>query len=97
MTFKIKLKQGFFKTVLYHLTISPGLLILTPADYTAPSLKITKEELKSIAFIARENSEGDIEIITNDEIYIGNLLIGENNALLGQVLYKEFGNKFTLL
>ena len=97
MTFKIKLKRGFFKTELYDLSISSDLLILTPTDYPSPSLEITKEELKSIAFIARENSEGEIEIITNDVIYNGNLLNGEDNAFLGQVLYKEFGNKFTLL
>ncbi|HZK44592.1 MAG TPA: hypothetical protein VFC73_09965 [Syntrophomonadaceae bacterium] len=94
MTFKIKLKVGYFKTELYNLAISEGNITLSPLDNKADFLFIENSELKSVGYIKRENREGELEIITSDTIYTGTLLASDSLVELYKTLSKELGNKF---
>lgn len=96
MTFKIKLKVGFFKTRLYDLVIDQGQMYLKPQEENENILIIKNSELQSIYFIKKEANEGELEIVTHDSIYIGSLASSDDFVKLAQVLSKEFGNKFML-
>ncbi len=96
MTFKIKLKVGFFKTQFYNLAINDGKLILTPFDNKENDLVINDNQLKSVNFIQWESREGELEIITHDAVYLGSLAEKDDFAKLFPILSKELGSKFLI-
>ncbi len=93
MTFAIKFKVGFFKTRIYNLTVSQGRIILQPLDTNEKTLIIDDSQLQSVGFTKRENKDGELEIITNNKIYIGNFVKKDDCLKLSQILYKEFKDK----
>jgi len=101
MTFEIKLKAGFFKTSRYSLTIDNKQILLIPQkdsndDSENGKLVIDDNDLKSVCIIKGNLGAGEIEIVAQSGIYIGNFVSQTNLEEVGQVFANEFGNKFTL-
>ncbi len=95
MTFKVKLKIGFFKTQLYDLVISQGQMFWRPQEKSEAALLIKNSELESVCLIKKNGGETELEIVTSDAVYVGILVTGDDFSRLKQVLAKEFGNKFS--
>lgn len=94
LIYKIKLRTGFFKTQPYDLTIGQGQIILTPQENHANGrLVINEEDLKSICITRRNGSAGELEIITESNIYIASLIDQTYQEVLSNVLTNEFGCK----
>ncbi|MEA4924441.1 MAG: hypothetical protein VB084_03935 [Syntrophomonadaceae bacterium] len=98
MTFAIKLQAGFFKTILYYLTVEPGLIIMlsqeNQEDNESGRLVIQDEDLLSVSITRRNMTCGELEIITRDKIYIGKLSNQPDLEKAVQVFTDEFGDKF---
>lgn len=96
MTFKIKLKVGFFKTKPYELSVNKGQIALIPLEENENVILINNSELQSVNFITKDIRGGEIEIITKDDIYIGSLVVSNEFKELEKVLSKELGHKIIL-
>ncbi len=95
MTFKIKLKTGFFKTRYYYLTIGQGQIILTPQqDNEDGRLVINEEDLQSICITRRNLTVSELEIITHSNTHIGSITDQISLEEVSNVFTKEFGHKF---
>lgn len=87
LTFKIKLKTGFFKTQPYDLTIGKGQIILTPLENNRNRrLVINEEDLQSIYIIIGNVPSCELEIITASNRYIA--------SFVDQTCLKEVANVF---
>lgn len=94
LTFKIKLKTGFFKTQPYDLTLGKGQIILTPLeDNRNRRLVINAEDLQAIWIIIRNVSAGELEIITESNSYIARFTDQSCLEEVSIVFAKEFGSK----
>lgn len=96
MHFIIKLKVGFFKTMLYRLSLEEGELILTPQENPNKTLIIKNHELQTVSFLTKDTKSGEIEIVTNNSIYRGSMETGEDMEKLERALAKEFGKQIII-
>lgn len=97
MTYKIKLKAGFFKTQPYSLIISQGQIILTPQEDSGNGrLVIGKNDLRSVCLIKKDLGSGEFEIVTHSGIYIGSFAPQTDLEEVRHALAKEFGKKVIL-
>lgn len=72
---KLKLKEGFFKTVDCELTLDETLLILTPLeDYHHPSVELVLSKIVGITMNRKDQTYTEIEIRTNQFIFVAQLL-----------------------
>lgn len=98
MTFEIKMKEGFFKTQTYYLTIETGKIILTPQDDSdSRHLVIEEQELRSISITSTNMTLGELEITTRDNTYIGSLTSHNELGEIAKHFAQEFGEKFVFL
>lgn len=97
MSYKIKLKVGFFKTQLCTVEINSQQISLIPQENGAKSIIIKNDALKTAGFITNDNrGDEELEIVTVDATYRGTLVDKNDFTDLSQVLYQEFGKKFIL-
>jgi hypothetical protein len=70
MKYEVRLKTGFYETTLYQLSISEGILNITPIhdDMKSP-ICINEENLISILLLKSKHSE--IEIKTKEDTFSG--------------------------
>lgn len=95
MNLEIKLKAGFFKTQDYYLTLEAERIILNPRDDAARErLVIEEKELKSFSIITGNYNSGEVEIITDHNIYTGSFSSCADWEELFRGLAQEFGDKF---
>ena len=95
MNLEIKLKAGFFKTQDYCLTLEAERIILNPRDdMERERLVIEEKELKSFSIITRNYDSGELEIITDNNIYTGSFSSCADWEELFRGLDQEFGDKF---
>ncbi len=95
MNLEIKLKAGFFKTQDYYLTLEAERIILNPRDdMERERLVIEEKELKSFSIITRNYDSGELEIITDNNIYTGSFSSCTDWEELFRGFAQEFGDKF---
>lgn len=94
MTFEVKLKAGFFKTLCYYLTVRHGQISLTPHDSDDEKFIINNNELISMYIFEKSSQTGGIEIITQSRVYTLNFAIQSNLDDVRRAFAKEFGSKF---
>ncbi|NLB54004.1 MAG: hypothetical protein GX808_13855 [Syntrophomonadaceae bacterium] len=95
MIIEIKMKEGFFKTQPYYMTIETGKIILTPQDDSdSKRLVIEEQELRSVSITSTNMTLGELEITTRDHIYIGNLTSHNDLGEIANHFAREFGEKF---
>ena len=98
LTFEIKMKEGFFKTQPYYLTIETGKIILTPQDDSdSRRLVIEEQELRAINITSTNMTIGEMEITTRDNTYIGSLTSHNDLSEIANHLARQFGEKFVFL
>lgn len=96
MTFKVRLKAGFFKTRPYLLSFSDGQLILTPGEKSEGSCLVVRDrDLKSIGIKKGGHKHAELEIITLNGVIIGNLAPHTDLEEVYKEVAREFGHKFT--
>lgn len=94
MTFEIKLKAGFFKTLRYCLAVDHRQILLTPQDDSQSEvLLINDYELKSIYIVRGSLRAGEIEIVTQNDSYLGNFASHTDMEEVYRVFAREFGKK----
>ncbi|AFQ43778.1 hypothetical protein [Desulfosporosinus meridiei] len=96
LTFKIKLKTGFFKTQPYDLTLGKGEIILTPLEDNDGSCLVIKGEDLQAIWINIRNVSAELEIMTVTNSYIASFTDHTCLEEVSIVLAKEFGGKVTL-
>lgn len=97
LTFDVKLKEGFFKTGRYKLTIGQKQILLSPQeDLENDRIIISDKILKSVFISHRNLVSGEFEIITQDNIYVGTFTPQTNMEKVYQSFIKEFSNKIVL-
>lgn len=97
VTYEIKLKEGFFKTQVYYLTVGSGQIILTPQEHDdKDQVVINGDELQSVSIMSRNRTSPELEIVTSTNIYDGNLSAQIDLKKLAGDLDQEFGLKFVL-
>ncbi|MDD3655035.1 MAG: hypothetical protein PHO01_12825 [Desulfotomaculaceae bacterium] len=94
MTFEIKLRVGFFKTRCYRLIIAHRKILLTPHDDNNEQIIIDDKELISIDISKKGCKTGELEIISQNRVYIGNFVHQRNLKEVCRFFAGEFGNKF---
>jgi len=88
---KIKLKEGFFKTVDCELTLDETLLIMTPLeDHHHPSVELEISEIVEITMNRKVHNNTEIEIRTNQFIFVAQLL----DPMFEEALILEFHGVF---
>jgi hypothetical protein len=94
VAYELKLKTSFFKTELYDLFICSDKIILMPKDNTELQKNIiTNENLNSISLIKKSTNSFEIEISTQQGIFIGKLSKSINSEELISTLIKNFEGK----
>jgi hypothetical protein len=94
LTFKIRLKTGFFKTQPYYLTIGQGQIILTPQeDMEKGRLIISEADLQSVCITRQQLSAGELEIITRSGACVGIFSDETDLEEVSSVFSREFGPK----
>lgn len=101
MNLEIKLKAGFFKTSRYSLSIDNKQILLLPQDVSEDDsengkLVIDDNDLTSVCISIGNLGTGEIEIVAQSGIYIGNFVFQMNLEEVGKVFANEFGHKFIL-
>ena len=95
MNLEIKLKAGFFKTQEYNLILETDRIILNPRDeMERERLVIEEKELKSLSIITRNYDSGELEIITDHNIYTGSFSSCADWEELFRGLDQVLGDKF---
>lgn len=88
---KIKLKEGFFKTVDCELTLDEMMLILTPLeDHHHPSVELELSEIVEITVNRKDQIYTEIEIRTKQFIFVAQLL----NPIYEEALILELNGAF---
>lgn len=75
MAWKIKLKEGFFKTVDCEMTLDETLLIMTPLeDHHHPPVELELSEVVEITMNRKDQTSTEIEIRTKQFIFVAQIL-----------------------
>jgi len=97
LTYELKLKTGFFKTEFYDLCIYDDKIVLVSKENTAlQEIVITKKDLNSISLINKNSKFFEIEIRTQQGIFIGNLSTSFDSKELLRILVKNFDGKILI-
>ncbi|MDK9709868.1 hypothetical protein [Acidaminobacter sp.] len=98
MAWKIKLKEGFFKTVDCELTLDETLLIMTPLeDLHHPSVELELDEIVGITMNRKDQINTEIEIRTKQFIFVAQLLDSMFEEALILELYGVFQSRFQVI
>gem|GEM_PF-1243362 len=94
---ELKLKTGFFKTELYNLSIYDDKIVLTPKENTVlQEIVITNENLNSISLVNKSTDFFEIEIYTQQGMFIGNISASFNSKKLLRILVEKFDRKILI-
>lgn len=98
MAWKIKLKEGFFKTVDCKLTLDETLLIMTPLEnHHHPSIELELDEIVEITMNRKDQTNTEIEIRTNQFIFVVQLLDTRFEEALILELNGVFQSRFQVI
>ena len=74
MTWKIKLKEGFFRTVDCEMTLDEGQLFISPLDHGFhPDVELDMDEIVYITLNRKDQSFTELEIRTTQLILVAQL------------------------
>lgn len=95
LTYELKLRTGFFKTEQYNLGVNENKIVLAPKkNQMLQEIIIMPENLKSISLSNKNNNLFELEIQTQQGIFVGDLLTAVNIKRLLIMLNKNFAGKF---
>jgi len=94
---EIKLRTGFFKTELYNLSIYDDKIVLVPKENTVlREIVITNEDLNFISLVNKGTDFFEIEIYTQQGMFIGNISASYNSKKLLRILIEKFDGKILI-
>ncbi|HZH93279.1 MAG TPA: hypothetical protein VFD79_04185 [Tissierellaceae bacterium] len=97
MSYTIKLKSGFFKTLKYTMMVEDDQLILRPDLAEGVDLiAINNEDVLELGIIRYPNGRREFEIITTGGYYFGCISPAVDLDVLVGVLKKSFGRRFSI-
>lgn len=92
--YEIKLKIGFFKTELCDLYIYDDKIVLAPKENTElHEIVITNESINSISLIKKNTKFFEIEIGSQQGMFVGTIFLTSESEKLFGILIKKFGRK----
>lgn len=97
MSYSIKLKSGFFKTLKYRLSVEEDQLILKPElseGYDLISIK--NDDVLELGLIRYPGGRIEFEIIATGTYYFGCLSPETDLEVLMGILRKSFGRRFSI-
>lgn len=98
MAWRIKLKEGFFRTVDCELTLEDELLILTPLEnHHHPSVEVAFDEITGITMNRKEQPHTEIEVITHQFIFVAQLMDRSHEEALILELNASFQSRFQVV
>ncbi|WP_409227932.1 hypothetical protein [Gudongella sp. SC589] len=97
MSYQVKLKSGFFKTLRYRMSIEEDQLILRPELPEGFDLiAIKNEDVLELGFIRFPGGRIEFEIITTGAYYFGCISPETDLDVLIQALKKSFGRRLSV-
>lgn len=94
---KFKLKTGFFKTEPYDMFVcDKKITLISTVNTPAKEITINNDNLISISINNRNLNLMEMEILSCNDIYIGNLVPETKCEEIQELLIKKFENKIRL-
>jgi len=95
---KIKLKEGFFRTVTCEMTLDDELLILKPLeDHHHPPVELEFSEIVGITMNRKDQTYTELEIRTNQFIFVAQLMDAKFEEALILELYGMLQSRFQVI